>query len=85
MFGQNLKRLRVKRGLSQVGLAELCGLTSQAVNQIEKGKRWPREERATALAAALGCPLADLYGAPAVASPSDPALVSAPDPASVGA
>lgn len=69
MLGQNLKRIREARGFSQSELARLIGLTPQAINQIESGKRWPREETAKALAAALGCTLSDLYGTPATEPP----------------
>jgi transcriptional regulator with XRE-family HTH domain len=41
-FGENVRRMRQKRGYSQEKLAQLCSLHRSAVNDIEQGLRLPR-------------------------------------------
>jgi transcriptional regulator with XRE-family HTH domain len=60
MFGKRLSELRKQKGLSQAALARKAGLTSQAVNQLERGKRWPREATLRKLSTALDVALTDL-------------------------
>lgn len=40
LFGQNLKRLRTKAGLSQLALAGESDLAHTFINDIENGKKW---------------------------------------------
>jgi transcriptional regulator with XRE-family HTH domain len=40
-FINNLKNFRIKRGLSQMQLAEYCGLSSGYIAEIEIGKKFP--------------------------------------------
>jgi transcriptional regulator with XRE-family HTH domain len=40
-FIKNLKNFRKKRGLSQMQLAEYCGISSVYVSEIEIGKKFP--------------------------------------------
>ena len=40
LFSNNLKRLRVRAGLSQLSLANEVGLTHNFINDIENGKKW---------------------------------------------
>ena len=37
-FGQNLKRLRIEKGLTVRGLAELSGLSKSTIENIEQGR-----------------------------------------------
>lgn len=41
-FGDALRRLRLERGLSQEGLANLLGTTKQVISNYETGKRVPK-------------------------------------------
>jgi transcriptional regulator with XRE-family HTH domain len=38
-FGQTVQAIRHKKGLTQVELAELAGLSAAAVRQLEQGQR----------------------------------------------
>jgi transcriptional regulator with XRE-family HTH domain len=40
LFGKNLKRLRMKAGLSQLALAGESDLAHTFINDIENGKKW---------------------------------------------
>ena len=39
VFGSNLRKYRIKKGLSQENLAELCGLHRTYISDIERFKR----------------------------------------------
>jgi transcriptional regulator with XRE-family HTH domain len=41
MFGQAMKRLREKRGMTQETLAHEAGITSSYTGQVERGQRVP--------------------------------------------
>ena len=53
-FGQIVRGLRQKKGLSQEDLAGLCGLHRNAIGLLERGERIPSIETAFALAHGLG-------------------------------
>ena len=40
LFSKNLKRIRTKKGLSQLSLANETGLTHTFINDIENCKKW---------------------------------------------
>jgi transcriptional regulator with XRE-family HTH domain len=40
-FIKNLKGFRTKRGLSQMQLAEYCGISTVYISEIETGKKFP--------------------------------------------
>jgi transcriptional regulator with XRE-family HTH domain len=66
----NARRRREAAGLSLAQLAEQAGIAKGTVSAIEAGEANPTVDTVYALAAALGCPMADLLaGAP------DPMLV----------
>src|SRR3954454_11137319 len=48
---------RVRRGLTQVELARLCGTTQSAVARLERGTRPPRLDTLLRIANALDCEL----------------------------
>jgi transcriptional regulator with XRE-family HTH domain len=83
-----VKRLRRLKGLSQVELAELAGVSAYTVTEIETGHREPRGSTLRKLAAALDVEVADFFPkAPAPLSldataagagvPEDPAMAAA--------
>lgn len=53
-MGSTVYLLRINLGLSQKKLAELCGVTQQFIQRIEKGKVYPSIKTVVKLAAALG-------------------------------
>jgi len=52
-FGETLKRLRVKRGLTQLELAERTGMSENAIAYLERGEREPLFRTAILIADAL--------------------------------
>ena len=42
IFGANLRRIRLRKGLSQEELAERLNLTSHSISNIERGVHGPR-------------------------------------------
>ena len=63
-IGQRLREIRESRGLTQTALAEDAGVTSQAIVQIEAGRRKPSFETLLALGRTLGIGLDALVGLP---------------------
>lgn len=59
-FGENLKRIRKDKGLTQEQLADLIGVSSVYVVTYEKDKRKPKPDTIKKFAAALGCSYSDL-------------------------
>jgi transcriptional regulator with XRE-family HTH domain len=54
IIGTNIKNTRDKRGLKQVHLAKLAGLTPAAISQVECGKRATTTVTLYFIAKALG-------------------------------
>lgn len=53
-FGEKVRALRMKKGLSQEALADAAGLHRTHISLIERGRRSVRLETVEALAKALG-------------------------------
>lgn len=53
-LGKRIKSARARRGLSQQQLADILGVTSQAISQFENDKSMPSYDRLEALRSALG-------------------------------
>lgn len=53
IFGLKMKQLRQDKGLQLNELAERAGLSASYLNEIEKGKKYPKSEKIFALAIAL--------------------------------
>ncbi len=53
IFGLKLKQLRAQKGLSLVELSASTGMSVSYLNEIEKGKKYPKEDKIAALAVAL--------------------------------
>lgn len=67
--GQNLRRIRTRRGYSLDRLAKIAGVSRAMLGQIETGKSSPTLSILSKIAAALGIPCAALIaerGAPAI-------------------
>ncbi len=60
LFGLKVKQLRQKLGFSFADLSREAGLSVSYLNEIEKGKKFPKEEKLAALARALGTDQATL-------------------------
>ncbi|MBX3055415.1 MAG: helix-turn-helix transcriptional regulator [Anaerolineae bacterium] len=60
-FGARIRTLRKDRGLSQEGLAELCGLDRTYISGIERGLRNVSLRNIETLAKALGVSISDLF------------------------
>ena len=53
IFGLKLKQIRTEKNLSLFGLAKLSGLSKSYLNEIEKGKKYPKRDKIILLAEAL--------------------------------
>ncbi len=60
-FGQAIRAVRSRRGVSQESLALQCGLDRTYISGIERGTRNPSLTNILKLAAALDIPPADLF------------------------
>lgn len=59
-FGANIKRERIKNGMSQAKLAELSGITAVALCRYERNQRIPMVDVAYEIATVLGVTIDDL-------------------------
>lgn len=57
-----IKAKRTQIGLSQTALAELLGVSQQAVAQWESNKAMPRKEAMVKLATLFNCTIDEFYG-----------------------
>ena len=60
-FGSNVRRIRLKRRLTQEKLAELSGLHTNYIGGIERGERNVSVVNIVRLAQAFQCRMADLF------------------------
>ncbi|MDN3493042.1 helix-turn-helix domain-containing protein [Winogradskyella bathintestinalis] len=56
IFGLKLKQIRTDRELSLFGLSKLSGLSKSYLNEIEKGKKYPKPDKIAALSEHLDVP-----------------------------
>lgn len=62
-FGERLRAMREKKGMTQTELSEAAGITMRSVQNYESGKRYPGNiEIAMKIAAALGTNTQKLLG-----------------------
>ena len=52
----NIKKYRIKKGLTQEKLSELCGISQDYLSEIERGKKTPSFKRFLFIAAKLNVP-----------------------------
>ncbi len=60
LFGEHLRELRTKRGLTQVELAEMTGIPQNHISTIERGAKLPTLGTLIRFAAALECKVSTL-------------------------
>ncbi len=56
IFGLKIKQIRTERNLSLFGLSKLTGLSKSYLNEIEKGKKYPKTDKIVVLSEALEVP-----------------------------
>jgi hypothetical protein len=56
IFGLKLKQIRTDRNLSLFGLSKLSGLSKSYLNEIEKGKKYPKPDKIAILSEKLDVP-----------------------------
>ncbi|WP_224484349.1 helix-turn-helix domain-containing protein [Robertkochia aurantiaca] len=54
IFGLKLKQLRTDKNLSLYGLSKLSGLSKSYLNEIENGKKYPKQDKILILSRSLG-------------------------------
>lgn len=57
----NIRTLRINKGISQDGLAAELNISQQCVSMWETGERDPRTDKLPRLAKILGCSIDDLF------------------------
>jgi transcriptional regulator with XRE-family HTH domain len=63
VFGERMRELRQKRGLTQVELSDRSGLPQARISELERGARVPNLLTMIRIAVALECKFADLASA----------------------
>ena len=74
---QELRNIRLRKGLSQANLSERTGVAEVTISEAEAGKRTPRPSTLRKLAQGLGVEVEDLYGGPSF--PKAPPRSALPD------
>lgn len=58
-YGMNIMRKRMEAGITQVQLADICGVSAPYMSMLEHGVKCPSLALAECIAAALGCTVND--------------------------
>ena len=61
IFRANLKTYRTRQGYTQEELSEICGISTDYLSQIERGKRTPSFKRMDLIATALNIEVYKLF------------------------
>ena len=61
-FAENLRRLRNEKGLTQIELAELCGISPKTLSSYETGRTEPNLGEVKKLCDVFKCSIAALTG-----------------------
>ncbi len=59
-LGANLRRIRLRKGLTQQSLADGTGLSRNCISNIERGAENPSHNSLSGLANALGCSMSEI-------------------------
>jgi DNA-binding XRE family transcriptional regulator len=57
---ENVRNIRIKKGMTQSQLANLAGIKQPSLSEIEAGKKMPKLDTAKRIAAVLDCAIDDL-------------------------
>lgn len=60
-LAENIAKRRKELGLTQAQVAEIISMEKESLSRMEAGKITPSLDRLEKIAAALGCPIADLF------------------------
>ncbi|MFK7970006.1 MAG: helix-turn-helix domain-containing protein [Bacteroidia bacterium] len=60
IFGLKLRQIRAEKDLSLLGLSKITGLSKSYLNEMEKGKKYPKPDKILALAQALEKPFDEM-------------------------
>lgn len=63
-IGKNIKRIRIKKGLTQLQAAKMCGMLDPQYRRYENAKSNPRASTVERIATALSVPISELYKQP---------------------
>lgn len=63
-IGENIKRIRLEKGMSRREVAEACGTVSQTIRTYESDKANPKPQTVAKLAMAMKVSPAEIYGVP---------------------
>lgn len=66
-FGQRLRAMRKRRGLTLKEVADACGLAISTLSRVERGQMSPTYDKLLQLSRGLGADLAELFGSAAAA------------------
>ncbi len=61
VISQKIKEFRIKKGLTQEQVAEVFGITAQAISKWEREECYPDITLLPMLADAIGCSLEDFF------------------------
>ena len=61
IVGQQIRKLRKQRGLSLRALADLCGISANAISLIERRENSPNVSSLHRMAIALNVPITDFF------------------------
>ena len=61
IVGENIRKYRKKRGLTQGQLGDIIGVKNNTISQYEKGRNSPEQNMIYAIANALGVNVGDLF------------------------
>lgn len=61
VFQDNIRRLREQAGLTQLQLADKCGVSKQLIDFLETGRRQPTTRILIRLSAVFECTVDDLF------------------------
>ena len=60
-IGENIRKIRVKRGMTQMELEKSIGVSEPYINRVENGRTFPSSRLLPDLARALQCSIIDFY------------------------